>query len=382
MLREQPLARPVRILQLVQGLEIGGLEQMVITLIERLDMARFKPAVCCFDVLGTLAIRLTTKGIPVDLLPRKPGVDLSYSLRLARFLRKKQIDILHLHNPTALFYGTLAGRIARTPGIIYTEHGRDFSSSWKVKLANRLLSVLVNEVVAVAERGKTYLISEEGFSGNRIKLIYNGIDAHRFDSRAYRGKRREILATLGLNPGGPIVGVVARLDPIKNHSNLLNAMVTVSQRVPGVVLLVIGDGPLRDELEQRVQELKLGGAVKFLGARSDVPELLSILDLFVLPSYSEGLSLTLIEACAAGKPIVATNVGGNSEVVEHGANGLLVPSDNSHALAEAIIRILTDKEYTRRMGQIAHERFEKYFTADAMVANYELLYDGCLRCDK
>ncbi|WP_166805041.1 glycosyltransferase [Nitrosococcus wardiae] len=377
MLRAQPLARPIRILQLVQGLEIGGLEQMVITLVERLDPVRFKPAVCCFDVLGALVVQLTAKDIPVDFLPRKPGLDLSYPLRLARFLRRKKIDILHLHNPTALFYGTLAGRIARTPAIIYTEHGRDFSSSWKVKLANRWLSALVNEVVAVAERGKTYLTSEEGFDSSRIKLIYNGIDADKFNSWVCHDKRREMLATLGLKPDDPIVGVVARLDPIKNHASLLKAMVTVSQRVPGAMLLVIGDGPLRLELEQQAQELRLGETVKFLGARSDVPELLSILDVFVLPSYNEGLSLTLIEACAVGKPIVATDVGGNSEVVEHGINGLLVPSDNPHALAKAITHILADKEATRRMGQIARERFEKYFTADAMVASYELLYDGC-----
>ena len=367
--------KPVNVLHLVQGLEIGGLEIMVINLLERLDHARHRPAVCCFDTLGSLAPQLSEEGIEVYLLKRNPGVDFFYIVRLARFLRKTDTQILHLHNPTAFFYGAIAGRIAGTPCIIYTEHGRDFSSSKKVKLANRMLSKLVDKVVTVAEFGKCYLVKEEGVSEDSIVTIHNGIDGVRFGSAADApGLRR----SLGLKDGQKVIGIVARLDPIKNHKILIQAMQQVTGRWPDAVLLVIGDGPLQGELEAQTGVLGLSASVHFLGARPDVPDLLGILDLFVLCSHSEGLSLTLIEACAATKPIVATDVGGNSEVVEHGVNGLIVPPDRPDMLAEALVEILSDPEKARCMGEAGRVKFEREFTLDGMVQAYEQLYISCM----
>ncbi len=347
---------------------------MVVNFLEHLDRSHYRPSVCCFDVLGSLAGPLQEKGIDVQLLKRRPGVDLRYIFQLAGFLRKTETQILHLHNPTAFFYGTLAGKLARVPCIIYTEHGRDFSSSKKVKLANWLLAHMVDQLVTVADYGRRYLAEDEGIARDRIVTIHNGIDAGRFgasyDSKALR-------AGLGLADDQPVVGIVARLDPIKNHALLIRAMRQVTAELPGAKLLVVGDGPLRGELEALTRELDLGGHVQFLGARSDVPELLNLLDLFVLCSYSEGLSLTLIEASAAAKPIVATDVGGNGEVVEHGVNGLLVPSDDPKVLAAAILRILPDQVHRQSMGQAGRRRFEQQFTLKGMVRAYEELYSTC-----
>lgn len=365
-------------MHLVQGLEVGGLEIMVVNLLEHLDHARYRPAVCCYDTPGSLAGRLCAQGIAVTLVKRNPGIDLFYILKLARFLRRSKTRILHLHNSTALFYGTLAGKLAGTPCIVYTEHGRDFSSSRKAKFANGLLSRMVDKVVVVAESCKNYLVAKEGVAAEHVVTVPNGIDASRF---GVDYDKAAIRAALGLEERHAVIGVVARLDPIKNHAALIRAMQRVAAKLPQAVLLVVGDGPLRGELESLAAELELGGHVRFLGARADVPELLSILDVFVLPSHSEGLSLTLLEASAAAKPIVATDVGGNGEVVTNGENGLLVPPDDAQALAEAMLRILADGTQAARMGQAGRARFEQHFTLDAMVKKYEGLYADCLRLE-
>ena len=366
--------KKINVLHLIQGLEIGGLEIMVVNLLERIDRSQYRPSICCYDSLGSLSQGLPEKGIGVHLLRRRPGIDYLYPFKLARHLRKSKINILHLHNPTALFYGTLAGKIARTPCIIYTEHGRDFSSSFKVKIANSLLSRMVDRVVVVAEHGKRYLVEHEGVNEKKIIKIYNGIDSKKF------GTRQEVTLIrreLGITDDQSVIGIVARLDPIKNHACLIKAMKTVAARLPTAVLLVIGDGSLRTELESLTTNLGLQGHIKFLGARSDIPELLSVLDVFVLSSFSEGLSLTLIEACAAAKPIVATNVGGNAEIVKHQSNGLLVPSDQPEDLARAILEILPHDAKAKLMGEKGRKKFEEEFMLDVMVKKYEDLYESC-----
>jgi len=367
--------KKINLLHLIQGLEIGGLEIMVVNLLERIDRSQYRPSICCYDSLGSLTEGLPERGIGVHLLRRKPGIDYFYPFKLARYLKKSKIKILHLHNPTALFYGTLAGKIAGTPCIIYTEHGRDFSSSIKVKIANSLLCKMVDKIVVVAECGKRYLVKHEGVNEKKIIKIYNGIDSKKFGTRQEVALiRRE----LGITDDQSVIGMVARLDPIKNHACLIKAMKTVAAGLPTAVLLVIGDGSIRTELENMTADLGLQDHVKFLGARSDIPELLSVLDVFVLSSFSEGLSLTLIEACAAARPIVATDVGGNAENVEHESNGLLVPSDQPEVMARAILEILIDEAKARQMGEMGRKKFEKAFTLDAMVKRYEDLYESCL----
>lgn len=373
-----PTTQPIHVLQLVQGLEIGGLEKIVLSLITHLDPSLVRVSVCCFDYLGPLATEANTKGIEVCLLKRKPGIDWSYPWRLCRFLKDRNIQVLHLHNPTAFFYGTLAGKLARTPYIVYTEHGRDFSEGWKIRLAHRWLAKMVDRIVVVAKHGQRVLVREEGVDERKITLIYNGIDGKRFNRVQYADYYESIRTGLGLTSHTQVIGVVGRLDAIKNHAVLFEAMHILLHRFPKVSLLVIGEGPLRVELETMIEQMDLKNHVKFLGARADVPELLTVLDGFVLPSFSEGLSLTLIEACAAGVPIVATRVGGNEEVVVDQENGLLVPSDDAEALGKAISSILSNTEMARKMGANGRKRFEAHFTLGNMVQKYHELYASCM----
>lgn len=365
--------RPLRLVHLLQGLEIGGLEMIVVHLLEALDPSRYRVQVVCYDQPGPLAHRLGRCGIPSCLLKRRPGVDMGYIFRLARYLAAVRPDILHLHNPTAFFYGTLAGRLARVPAIIYTEHGRDLASSKHNKILHRVLGRMVDQVVAVSESGR-YLLEQEGVPAGRILTLHNGIDARRFMAPA---DSRGVRAHLGFEEDQPLIGIVARLDPVKNHASLLRAMQRVIDTYPDAALLVIGDGPLRKDLEGLAAGLGLGRGIRFLGTRDDVPELLGALDVLVLCSLSEGLSVSLIEECAAGKPVVATAVGGNAEIVEHGRTGLLVPPGDDGALAGAIIDLLDDPQRASSLGQAARRKFLAEFTLERMVSRYVEIYERC-----
>jgi glycosyltransferase involved in cell wall biosynthesis len=181
----------------------------------------------------------------------------------------------------------------------------------------------------------------------------------------------------GFKEGQPLIGIVARLDPVKNHASLLRAMRHVIDTYSDATLLVIGDGPLRKKLEELATDLGLGRGIRFLGMRDDVPALLGALDVLVLCSLSEGLSVSLIEECAAGKPTVATAVGGNAEVVEHGRTGLLVFPGDAGALADAIIALLDDPQRASRLGQAARRKFLAEFTLERMVSHYVDIYEKC-----
>jgi sugar transferase (PEP-CTERM/EpsH1 system associated) len=364
----------INILHLIQGLEVGGLEYMTVSLLKGLDRTRYQTSVCCYDTLGSLA-QAFNGSINIHYLKRKHGIDYSYPFKLANLLKKERIQILHLHNSTAFFYGVIAGKVAGVPAIVYTEHARDVFPNVRVKIADKILSLFTDKVIVVADFLKKNLVRYERFNPSKIMTIYNGIDEARF---RLKKEPAEIKRELGIPAFNRIIGIVARLDPIKNHKSLITAMHTVIKEFPSTALLIIGDGPLRDELVSFVRERRLEEHIKFLGIRNDVPRLLSVLDIFVLCSVSEGLPLTLLEAMAAGKPIIATNVGGIPEVVDHNSNGLLIPPDDTEALSDAIVELLRDREKAGKLGMMAKRKFESNFSLSTMVKKYEEVYDSLL----
>jgi glycosyltransferase involved in cell wall biosynthesis len=224
----------------------------------------------------------------------------------------------------------------------------------------------------VADYLKEPLVREEGFKSDRVHFIPNGIDGSFYQDPP---PRSELLDELGLDESNKLVGIVARLDPIKNHALLINAMKEVHERIPEARLIVVGDGPLSDELEQQTSELNVKDVVIFMGERGDVPRILSGLDLFVLSSLSEGMSITLVEAMAAGLPIVVTDVGGNPSIISSEENGTIVPSDDREALSEAITRLLNDEVNATQLGVKARKRFEEEFTLEKMVDRHRKLYE-------
>jgi glycosyltransferase involved in cell wall biosynthesis len=233
---------------------------------------------------------------------------------------------------------------------------------------------LIERVVAVSEDARSLAVSVSGFAMEATETIPNGIDV---DTYAVADGPR-IRESLGIAAGTPVVGIVARLAPEKDHNLLLEALALLRRSIDPVVLLVIGDGELRGELEARAAALGVEACVRFLGMRDDIPSLLAALDVFVLSSRTEGMSVTLLEAMASGRPVVATAVGGNAEVVRDGDTGRIVPAGDAGALAGALASILRDREAARRMGERGRARAMSEFSVKVMAKRYEGVYDRAL----
>ncbi|HSG70266.1 MAG TPA: GT4 family glycosyltransferase PelF, partial [Planctomycetaceae bacterium] len=252
-----------------------------------------------------------------------------------------------------------AAKLARVPETIHTRHGQRYDASEKETAKFRRLSRLVNRIVAVSEDSRQLTIAE-GIRPEKTLTIVNGIDVEKFP---YSGPA----------PAGPVV-LVARLSPEKNVECLLRSVPEIVKVRPDFRLEIAGDGACREDLVALSAALELTNCVTFLGETRDIPSLLGRASLFVLPSLTEGVSLTLLEAMARGLPVVATDVGGNPEVVVDGETGLIVPSNDPSALAQAILRVLEDKCKSHQMGQAGRTRVEQHFDIRRMVKEYESLY--------
>lgn len=357
----------IKIMHVVLSLDCGGLEHLVVELSNALNRGKFCPSICCLDRKGDLGKKAADLGIEVVEMHRKPGVDLALIFKLAHIFWKKKVDIVHTHNPSAHFYGTLAARLALVPTVINTRHGVGIKAA---PVGNALIWRLTNKVIAVSERVRDKLLKNDRLKPGKVITIPNGVDTEKFESKDIRIKKND----LGIEETAPLIGIVARLSGEKDHKTLLNAFAIVNQNLHRARLLVVGDGFLRKNLEEICREKGLNGTVLFLGYRDDIPDLLKLMDVFVLSSVSEGLSLTLLEAMAAGKPIVATQVGGNPEVVVDKVTGRLVPPGAPQALAEALMDILTNSDMAREMGLRAQERVKRLFSLPRFVKDHEALY--------
>jgi glycosyltransferase involved in cell wall biosynthesis len=356
-------------------MQVAGAEVLVYETIQRLG-TRIAPTVFCLDAIGPLGERLIGAGVPVIAFDRRPGLDWSIIGRMAREIRARRIDVVHAHQYTPFFYASLAARRARTrPRVIFTEHGRHYPDivSAKRRMANRLVfDRLAGDITAVCDFSARSLADQDGFRKDRIVVIPNGIDLDRYQRVE---SRAAIRTRLGLDPARRVVTIVARFHPVKDHATLVRAFALLAAARSDVDLLLVGDGPLRPDLERQVADLGLTPRVVFAGIRSDVPDWLLASDVFVLSSVSEAASITLLEAMACGLPAVVSAVGGNPELVRDGLDGLLVPRGDAAGFAAAIGRLLDDPDLRERMGQSGAARVRQTFLMDTTVARYAELYE-------
>jgi glycosyltransferase involved in cell wall biosynthesis len=346
----------------------GGVEEVVLALLQRLDRSEFRLALAAPPpLLDALAADLA--GVPVDTLGvaaeswgRRDEIG-----RLAAFIRRLRPDVVNPH----LFRSTLvAAPVARWCGartVVETYHGREGWRRGPVRgrfLPDRLIARLLDGVIAVSEAARNFLIAAKGYPPGRVVVVPNGRDLSVYGP----GQGREpVRRALGLDPAAPVVGVVGRLEAQKGHTYLLDAWPDVRRDFPGARLLVVGDGALRAELEARALGPGLGGSVTFTGFRADVPRVLAALDVLVLPSLYEGMPLTAIEASAMGLPVVATAVDGTPEVVRDGETGRLVPPARPAALADALRALLADPARARAMGRAGRAHVLARFDLDTQV---------------
>ena len=370
----RPLQRTPRVLQVVLSLTPGGTEGLVVEICRRLA-PEFGVAVCCLDNEGEWAADLQARGVEVKALRRRPGFRPQVGHAIARFAEERQIDVLHCHQYSPFVYGRFAAVWNRRLKIIYTEHGRlsDARPSWKRRLVNPWLSRFDGSIVAVSHELRDYMI-EARFPSDRVEVVHNGVEPATVPSAADRRQARQ---HLGLDDRAFVVATVARLDPVKDLMTLFEAFAKVRLRVPSAQLLVIGGGPERDRLAARAAQPDLAGSVHMTGYRSDVRALLPAADVYTSSSISEGVSITILEAMAAGIPVVATAVGGTPEVLpEESAGGILVPCRDPERLASAIVSLALDQPQRAVMAAAGRRRLESSFTIDRMVDDYARMYRG------
>lgn len=365
-------AKPITVCPLLHSLSVGGAEVLAARLARRLRGA-FRFVFACLDEIGPLGEELRSEGFAVVLLGRKAGLDWGCPLRLARLVREQQVDVVHAHQYTPFFYGLAARLRGPWRPILFTEHGRHQPDYPRPKrmIANRLLLSRRDRVVGVGEAVRRALIDNEGIPDRRVGVLYNGIDVDAFAAAADRlTARRE----LGATPGEFVLLQVARLDYLKDHATAIRTLARAVAQVPQTRLVLVGDGPERPAIEAQIRGLNLGDKVRLLGTRGDVARLLHGADAFLLTSTSEGIPLTVIEAMAAGLPVVATGVGGLREVVAEGTTGFLAPAKDDASLAGHLLRLASDAELRGRMGLAGRERAKRYFDEPRMAEDYGRLY--------
>jgi glycosyltransferase involved in cell wall biosynthesis len=306
---------------------------------------------------------------------RKPGRDWGVSRRIAAAVRARDVEVIHAHQYTPFFYSALARPLCGfRPRVILTEHGRHYPDrvSPLRRAVNRLvLDRLASAVTACCRFSSRGLTRTDGFAGARVEIVENGIEVERYGPPADKGLAKE---DAGLEPDRRYLIHVARHHPVKDQPTLLRGFARAVPDLPGTDLLMVGDGPLRGELESLAVDLRIPDRVKFLGIRTDIPELMRASDAFALTSLSEAASLTLLEAMASGLPAIVTAVGGNPELVRHNREGLLFPRGDAAACAEAIRSVMSDPELAVRLGTAARERAVERYQLDRTVEAYYRLY--------
>ncbi len=368
---------PVPVLYVFAALPVGGAEMLLYNQIEALDRSRFRPMVCSLRDKGPMGKKIEELGVPVFALQglKSNRFEFQVILRLKQLLIREKVSIVHTHLLDGGRYGRIAALWAGSPCIVSTFHNVYTRRRMRIHLINRFLGKFTHRIIAVSEAVKRDLLRYDGLEPDKVLVIPNMIDLDAFG----RGDRERVRRELGFTPRELVLGCVARLEEQKGHVYLLEAANLLRRQRAGIRLLLVGDGRLRSSIEHKAKELGLLDVVVFTGTSNRVAELMSAMDVFVLPSLWEGLGLVLGEAMASGVPVVSTEVGGTSEIVLDGETGLLIPPGDPEAIRKAVIRILDDREATRTMTEQARHRVVRLMSKQRHMALLEAVYEELLR---
>jgi glycosyltransferase involved in cell wall biosynthesis len=357
------------VVHVIDELPPDGAERLLADVLRHRSQ-RFRYSVVCLIQGGTLEDEIRGMGVPVTVLGRRGRYDPALVWRLARWLRRERAAVVHTHLFTADAYGRLAARLAGVSAVFSTVHSTNLWKSALHRVTDWLLAWISTRVIACSAEVGELLRRRDRLPAKRIEVVANGVDLGRFANARADGVRAEF----GIPDGRLLIGVVGRLHPAKGHSELLAALARLRVEGHDPACLLIGTGELRGALEEETVRCGLQDRIVFAGQRSDVPRLLAALDVLAMPSRWEGLPMTLLEAMAMGKAIVATRVGGIPDVISDGENGLLVPTANPDALAEALRRLLSEPQLRARLGQRAAHTLRQRYDVTRTACAYESLY--------
>ncbi len=366
-----------RVMYVVGNSVIGGAENHVLTLVTALRQTDVAVSVVC-PRPGPLVEALTAVGVQphlIEIVRPAPNDEYELSLpalgELAELMMRWNPDIVHSHLYPAFLHGSLAGQLTRVPALLTTAHTLVVrpGDAWLTRLTD-------TRVIAVSRAAKRVLV-QGGVSSRAITVIPNGIEPRYFEDASASAvvARRE----LGIPDGSPVIGTIARLSTEKGHRELLQIARAVLDREPDTTFLVVGTGPLAEELRSQAEKLGITNRVIFTGARRDVTTLNHLMDVFLLPSREEALPLAVLEAMAAARPIVASNVGGVPEVVVNGETGRLFDPDDRDGFVEAIVELIDRPELRRQFGEAGRQRASAEFRVDRMVGRTMRHYRSILQ---
>lgn len=354
--------KKLRVVHLVSTLNIGGLEKVVYDLLRYGDREAFDFQVWCLGEVGALADLFGELKIPVESLGLLHRGTLRGMWKLRQKLRDAHVDVLHTHNPSPHIVGAGAVALSRNTVLVHTKHGRNYPKDRKKVLWNRVASWFSDKVVAVSNDARDVAIEIEHVAPTKVQVIQNGIGL----PDVWNANRDDAMMKRAIH--------VARLSRPKDFKTLLEATKLVAAEVPDFQLDLVGDGPQRADIETWCDELQLRENVNFLGFRKDVLDLLEQAGIAILSSTAEGLSITILEAMASGLPVVASDVGGNPELVKDGETGLLVPAKSPQSMADALLELIRQPSLARELGQAGRRRIENHFDLRVVVAQYQQLY--------
>lgn len=349
-----------------------GAGRVVYDLAKNLDKDKFECAVVSIYKEGNLVEEFRKSGVKVINLGKRGN--LGTVLKLRKIIKKEKADIVHTHNVDAYEYGVLGARLAGVKKIFHTAHGKSVKIGkfrrLREKIYHKMISVFLSKYIVVSNDLGKY-VSKNWCSNKKMMTIYNGIDVKKYKKIKVK---KDFLYKLGVDKKDKLIGIVAGLRPVKDHITLIKSMHVVNKEIPDSKLLIVGDGPERKKLEEFSDRFGLSENVLFLGNRKDTVKLYNCIDIGVLCSLSECLSITLLEGMSCEVPFIATAVGGNPEVIDNGKDGFLVPVRNSDVLTGMIIQMLKSKKLRKNVGKEAREKVVKEFGVNRMIKEHDKIY--------
>lgn len=373
--------KKIKIIYIIYSLEFGGAQKVIASYVKNLSKQNYELSVCAIRQGGPMKKVLEGLGARVFILNKRIGFSIKIIFKLINLLKKGNFDIIHLHDHTAnkwvvpvvLMLGIK--RIVRTEHVILDKRRNEKVYPW----IYMFLNLFNKKIIAVSEFVKNFHSEKDYLNKNKYVTIYNGIKCEEFTPTVDKTKlRRE----LGLEEARYVVGNIGRLHEAKGQRYLLEAANLILHDEPSTHFVIIGDGPLKSVLVNYSKELGISERVIFSGVREDIANMMNLIDIFVLPSLWEAHPITILEAMAAGKPVVATNVGGNEETIIDGITGFIVPPKDPESLANAILTLIRDVELSRQMGVKGREWVRKNFDECKMIEKTQKIYQSLLPGEK
>ncbi|GAM10586.1 putative glycosyltransferase YpjH [Geobacter sp. OR-1] len=363
-----------KILHVILSMSVGGAETLVYNMVRHHSFSGNRPVICCLKSSGELGDKLKEEGYTVYNHSSGAGTDWSLIGWIRDIILTEKIDVVHAHQYPPFFYAVPAAFLAGRVKFVYTEHGRNYPDvrRWKRYLLNPFLASMAGHLVSISSSTARAMADMDNLPFDRIQIIHNGVDFSRMNPPINLAEKR---LELGIGEACRIIGTAARLEEIKNIPMMLRGFKQIHAEKPDTCLMIAGQGSQEANLKALVSELGIDNHVRFIGLRHDMPEIYKLMDVFLLTSFTEGISVTLLESMASGVPGVVTDVGGNPEVVIDKDTGYLVPLGNDGQLADRVIDLLSDRSLAEKMGCSAQKRAVEHFSFDTMMASYRHLYE-------